>query len=209
MNTATKISCFNNISNPIKRILFLGYGKSQTKLIDALINKNCEVHHTQDLIRDNLNYDLIISFGYRHILKKNVICGVGSPIFNLHISYLPFNRGTHPNFWSFYENTPSGVTIHLIDEGIDTGPIVYQKYVNFDNNETTFSETYNRLIVELEKLFIDNIDAILSDNWVAKPQKGQGTLHFAKDLPEEFSGWNSNIEDEIKRLNKIVGTLNE
>ena len=41
------------------------------------------------------------------------------PIVNLHISYLPFNRGSHPNYWSFVENTPKGVSIHEIDEQIE------------------------------------------------------------------------------------------
>ena len=38
----------------------------------------------------------------------------------MHISYLPFNRGAHPNYWSFKDNSPKGVTIHFIDNGIDT-----------------------------------------------------------------------------------------
>ena len=53
-------------------------------------------------------------------------------IINLHISYLPYNRGAHPNFWSFVENTPSGVSIHQVDSGIDTGKIVIQKQINFN-----------------------------------------------------------------------------
>ena len=40
-------------------------------------------------------------------------------------------QGAHPNFWSFYDNTPSGVTIHLIDAGIDTGDVLYQKKLIF------------------------------------------------------------------------------
>ncbi|MCL0081308.1 hypothetical protein M1N64_03665 [Peptococcaceae bacterium] len=40
---------------------------------------------------------------------------------NLHISFLPWNRGADPNFWSFIENAPVGVSIHYLDEGIDTG----------------------------------------------------------------------------------------
>jgi hypothetical protein len=82
-----------------------------------------------------MNYDLIISFGYRHIISKEIIKSVNCPIINLHISYLPYNRGAHPNFWSFYDKTPSGVTIHLVNEGIDTGPIIYQRHIIFDNNE--------------------------------------------------------------------------
>ena len=48
------------------------------------------------------------------------------------MSYLPFNRGAHPNFWSFVDNTPSGVSIVEIDKGIDTGPVIYKKKIKFD-----------------------------------------------------------------------------
>ena len=123
----------NQIDSPKKRILFLGYDQTQTTLIDALIASKCTVDHTADKIDVIKGYDCVISYGYRHILKQRTIDGFECPVLNLHISYLPYNRGAHPTFWSFYDNTPSGVTIHLIDSGIDTGPIVKQKYVNFGN----------------------------------------------------------------------------
>ena len=125
----------NEIEKPTKKILFLGYNQSQTKLIDALVANNCIVDHTEEKIEATKGYDCVVSYGYRHILKQNVIDGFDCPIFNLHISYLPYNRGAHPNFWSFYDNTPSGVTIHLIDSGVDTGQIVKQKYVNFQQSD--------------------------------------------------------------------------
>ena len=45
------------------------------------------------------------------------------------MSFLPYNRGSHPNFWSFIDDTPKGITIHEIDEGADTGNIVFQKKI--------------------------------------------------------------------------------
>ena len=58
---------------------------------------------TEVKINDALGYDLIISFGYKHIIKKEVISNSNIPIINLHISYLPWNKGAHLNFWSFNE----------------------------------------------------------------------------------------------------------
>ena len=94
----------------------------------------------------------------------------------MHISYLPYNRGSHPNFWSFYDKTPSGVSIHIVDKGIDTGPIVAQKYVNFNNKDDTFIKTYNVLKIEIENLFLDILESLLLNKWVAKKQKGIGTI---------------------------------
>ena len=59
--------------NLSKKILFLGYGKEQTILIDELIKIGCNVDWTEDKHFSASGYDLIISFGYRHIIKKEVI----------------------------------------------------------------------------------------------------------------------------------------
>ena len=203
MISTPKIKCLSNPLNVTKEILFLGFDQSETRLIDLLIEKNCKIDHTNNLINKKVKYDLIISFGYRHILSKDVIESVNCPILNLHIAYLPYNRGAHPNFWAFYDKTPSGVTIHLVNEGIDTGPIIYQRYITFNNNEKTFNDTYMRLKNELEVLFEINISEILEGKWTSKAQSSRGTVHFSKDLPDNFSGWNSNIKDEISRLDKI------
>ena len=72
------------------------------------------------------------------------------------MSYLPYNRGAHPNFWSFVNNTVKGVTIHEIDQGIDTGKIILQKSIKFDlkkNPKMTFKQTYNILFKRIRKSF--------------------------------------------------------
>ncbi len=205
MSSTATISCLNNPANASKHVLYLGgeQSHSQSRLIDVLIENNCYVDYAETMIDGSGIYDFVVSFGYRHILSKDIIAKLDCPILNLHISYLPYNRAAHPNFWSFYDNTPAGVTIHLIDDGIDTGPIIYQRYVNFDRDEITFAKTYKRLIKEIEALFEQNIDDILAGHWVAKPQRGAGTIHFVKDFPSDFAGWDAVIEDEIVRLDKM------
>jgi methionyl-tRNA formyltransferase len=195
-----KMIRINEIEKPTKKILFLGYNQSQTKLIDALVANNCSVDHTEEKFEAIKGYDCVVSYGYRHILKQNMIDGLDCPIFNLHISYLPYNRGAHPNFWSFYDNTPSGVTIHLIDSGVDTGQIVKQKYVNFQETDDTFVKTYSALTENIENLFLEFLPLLLTDTWTAKKQRGIGTHHYARDLPTNFSGWNSVITEELSRL---------
>ena len=192
----------NEVKNPKKKILFLGYDETQTELINALIDNNCRVDHVDEKVNSNTGYDFLVSYGYKHILKHDVIAAFNCPIFNLHISYLPYNRGTHPNSWSFYENTPSGVTIHLIDDGVDTGPIVAQRFVNYKKEDNTFAKTYAILMQEMENLFLDNLDSFLSDQWTANKQRGIGSHHFIRNLPTNFSGWNSNIRQEVEKLDK-------
>jgi methionyl-tRNA formyltransferase len=186
------------------KILWLGNTPDHPAFMNELSKAGCEVWTTEESIDATTGFDLVISYGYRHILKKHVIEGTVAPIINLHISYLPWNRGAHPNFWSFYDCTPSGVTIHLIDEGVDTGAIIYQRYVNFTNEENTFYKTYERLLHEVEQLFLDNLDEILLGNFIATPQRRKGSYHCVADLPSEFEGWDADIKKEIARLDKIL-----
>ena len=182
-----------------KTVLFLGYDRTQTPLIDRLEATGATVTHTSEPITRLDAHDLTISFGYRHILRAEVLATAPRPPLNLHISFLPYNRGAHPNFWAFYDGTPSGVTIHAIDPGLDTGPIAFQRKVAF-TTETTFAATHTRLIAEIEALFTDNLNAILTGDFDLTPQQGKGTSHKARDLPEDFKGWQAEIAPEIARL---------
>ena len=125
-----------------KGILFLGYSESETPIVSFLKDYGYEVEVFNGKVSDLSEFELVVSFGYKHILTKATLSTANRDPINLHTSFLPFNRGMHPNFWSHYENTPSGVTIHHIDSGIDTGDIIVQKRVNFSSSETTFRQTW-------------------------------------------------------------------
>jgi len=155
------------------------------------------------------NVKFIISYKYRHIIKKNII-DLNIPIVNLHISFLPWNRGADPNLWSFLENTKKGITIHYINEGIDTGDIIYQEEYSFDDSETLES-TYIFLNNEIQKLFINNFKNIISNNCPRiKQNLNEGTLHKMKDKEVFFNkiikndGYNITIKKIIElNLNNI------
>jgi methionyl-tRNA formyltransferase len=198
--TNSNLTLIKAVNSPKSKVLFLGYTAEKTSLIFDIVKLGYEVWHTSERIISTKGFDLVISFGYKHILSKELLLNTDAPIINLHISYLPWNRGAHPNFWSFYDGTPSGVTIHLVDEGIDTGPIIYQKKVNFDKFNTTFAETYNILITEIENLFRKNINTLLERKFKTKEQSKNGTYHCTNQLPKKFKGWHENINSEIIRL---------
>lgn len=179
-----------------KKILFLGYSDKETPLHSILLSRGCQVEHACDKIINTSNFDLIISFGYRYIIPNEIIIN-SCPIVNLHISYLPFNRGSHPNFWSHFDETPSGVTIHLIDKGVDTGLYLFRERVFFDIKKLTFKESYQILINEIESLFIHNIDQILSLDFEPKEYEEKGTFHSSADLPIDID-WNKIISDQLE-----------
>ena len=139
------------------------------------------------LAGSHVETDLVIGFGLREIVPPRDIEERRAPILNIHISYLPCHRGAHPNFWSWYDETPVGVTIHRIDTGLDTGPVVLQKLVNIDDSKTTFRESHQILISEAESLFLDNLDSLVEGNWGETPRKLAG--HIIKKATSRQAFW--------------------
>ncbi len=93
-------------------------------------------------------------------MKGDVLdLGARTRVVNLHPGYLPWNRGSDPNLWSWIDNTPKGVTIHYVDEGVDTGDLIAQRLVEFEAHETLAS-SYQRLQVEMVKLFVEHWQSI-------------------------------------------------
>ena len=180
------------------RCLFLGYDSNQTKLINFLKKKKISVTCRKKVEEKGIEkFDLIISFGFKKIIKSSILRKIKRPIINLHMSYLPFNRGAYPNFWGFHDDTKKGVTIHEIDNNLDTGPIIFQKEIKFNikkDKKITFKNTYNILFSELEKLFMENYKSIILNKYKKKKNnKLEGKLNYIKDLPKNLGNWNMSI----------------
>jgi folate-dependent phosphoribosylglycinamide formyltransferase PurN len=192
------MSNYKELKMPMN-ILFLGYGKTETRLIDILEKDGHKVKTTKKAVFNFKPYDLVICFGYRHIINQKTLQSALRPPINLHISYLPFNKGSYSNFWSLVEGTPSGVSIHEIDKGIDTGKIILQEKVLIEIEENTFTKSYEFLIDRIEKLFIENYVSLLEKKYIAIKQTGKGTFHKVEDLPNWLTSWDMKINDAIKK----------
>ena len=153
-------------------------------IIHTLTDEGDEVHIVEqpldlDGARER-DAEWIVSYGYRHILREPLISAYAGHIANLHIGYLPWGRGAHPNLWSWIEGTPKGVTIHEIDAGIDTGPIFVQRLVQFRPTETLGS-SQQRLRLALDELFAEFWRAIRSESMAPRPQPPGGGYHRASE----------------------------
>lgn len=187
------------------KILFLTNNKISAPLADWLSSRpeqNEVIVHQEKLTAEDLRMlqpELVISYSYRHILNPDVLDVLPDKFINLHISFLPFNRGADPTAWSFLEDTPKGVSIHLIDQGIDTGRILVQKQVVFDEENETLGNAYSILQAEIQKLFRDNWGKLRVGAIQPVEQKGAGTFHHAKEFAEikgelmGAEGWNVKI----------------
>ena len=150
--------------------------------------------------------DFIVSDRYQFIITNDIIELMNGRAINLHPSYLPWNKGYHPNFWSIYNQTITGVSIHQIDSGIDTGKIICQRKVSF-NYLDTLKTSYYKSRTSIVNMLFENWNDIRNENIKPFVQKGTGSHHYKKEFdkvwPNIKNGWDTTIED-IKKIKKEI-----
>lgn len=100
--------------------------------------KKIENINSEDSIKklDKINPTLIAVVGSK-IIKSRVLNKFKNKFINFHTGILPEFRGPYSEFWAIYKNQANmiGTTVHLIDEGVDTGRILKQMRVDIDSQK--------------------------------------------------------------------------
>ena len=131
-----------------------------------------------------LRPEIGISVYFGYILRPELLSALPWGCVNLHPALLPYNRGAHPNVWSIVEGTPAGVTLHRVDDGVDTGEILAQRQVEIDPADTG-QTLYYRLEAAAIELFQRNWGALKAGRLPGIAQApGGGTFHRARDLAQ-------------------------
>lgn len=185
--------------------LLLGYPPFKSDVADVLTGLGFSISHTEEPISDLSSFAVIVSYGYRYVIPRHILETAGGLILNLHISLLPHNRGAHPLFWACMENSPTGVSIHHLDQGIDTGDIYIQERVGINKENWTFREAHSVLITAASNLFCRSIRGILDGKTGKFPQPALYPARKTQDLPPQFSGWDALVEYETTRLRGELG----
>jgi phosphoribosylglycinamide formyltransferase 1 len=95
--------------------------------------------------------DLLLLAGYFRILGSEIIGAYRHRILNIHPSLLPAFKGLHAQRQAFeYGVKVAGCTVHFVDEGLDSGPIIIQKCVPVLPEDT--EETLTARILEQEHI---------------------------------------------------------
>jgi len=90
--------------------------------------------HSKDFIKFASEQDLLISVAASKIFKKSLINAPKYGIINIHSGPLPYYKGMMPVFWQMRDGKKEiGITIHSINEKIDSGNIFIQKFYNISN----------------------------------------------------------------------------
>jgi len=81
--------------------------------------------------------DLVVLAGYMFLLSQEFVHRFKNKILNIHPALLPSFKGTHGIKDAYrYGVKVTGVTVHFVDEGLDSGPIILQEAVDIDPDDS-------------------------------------------------------------------------
>jgi len=111
------------------------------------------------LVRED-RADLVALCGFMRILSAGFLDGVSAPVLNVHPSLLPAFPGRNAQRQAIEAGVPvTGVTVHYVDSGIDTGPILLQAPLDVLPGDT--EETLSERLLPLEhRLYVEAIRLI-------------------------------------------------
>jgi len=143
-----------------------------------------------------LNPEIIVVAAFGQILPKHILDIPPLGCLNIHPSLLPKYRGAAPLNWTLIKGeTTTGVTIMLMDEGMDSGAILEQEETSIDPSEN-YGHLHDRLARLGGALLIKTIGHVLSGTSQPRPQDSS-LATFAPRLTKELGeiNWHSNVSD--------------
>jgi folate-dependent phosphoribosylglycinamide formyltransferase PurN len=125
-----------------------------------------------------LNPDVVIVNGTRIIAKK-VLDSVTCKFINTHAGITPMYRGVHGTYWALVNNDAanSGVTVHYVDQGIDTGNIIAQAHVA-PTAQDNFSTYPTLQLATGIKLLLQAIEKHFSNSITTQSETGESNLYY-------------------------------
>lgn len=171
---------------------------SQKLEIPFLVQPKFNSNEYRDFIVkiSNLKTDLLICNSYSMIIREDIRNLFNNNCINVHWSLLPKNRGPNPIQWAIINNEKkTGITIHYIDENIDTGDIITQKEVVIEDKDTWII-LRDKLLLASDILLKKELINIIDGNIVrTKQDEKLATTNFRLDenYPKiNFSEMNNN-----------------
>lgn len=172
-------------------------------VIDLAKQNKIEVWERRDVVRKKdidylkkLNADLFVLSNWRKLMKPNVFSIPKLGTINIHDSLLPEYAGFAPINWAIANGeTKTGVTVHFVDYGIDTGDIILQKVIPIGSQETA-TDILQKVLPSCSKLMLEAIGLIeRGEAPRIKQDLTKRTFYHKRGLKESSIDWNkSNLE---------------
>lgn len=134
--------------------------------------------------------DLLISILGNQIFKKQIFDLAPKGCLNLHTALLPKYRGLMPTFWVLKnQEQKTGVSVFLVDEGIDSGPIVVQKECIINNKSQ--AELIKETKILGMQAIIEAIEKIQQDTFDLIPNPKEEATYFSFPTREDVKQFKS------------------
>ncbi|MFP4487579.1 MAG: methionyl-tRNA formyltransferase [Campylobacterales bacterium] len=135
----------------------------------------------------NVEADILLSIMYNQIFKKQIVSYFGTRlgIVNIHYAPLPKYCGFWPEMWAIWNDEKKfGFTYHYVDEGVDTGKVIYQEAVDIESSETrkTLYEKCDKLALSY---FIDAYKDLLTRKQKGYLQDFSNRSYYNRMLPND------------------------
>ena len=143
-----------------------------TRYIDFKEFKNREDFDKEIIkILKEKKIDLVVLAGYMRILSPYFIRAYQNKIMNIHPALLPSFPGLHAQKQALGNGVKiSGCTVHFVDEGVDSGPIILQKAVEMSDDDTEESLT-EKILKEEHQIYPQAIQLFSESRLIIKGRK--------------------------------------
>lgn len=159
--------------------------------IDFLPLQNVNSPENLDILA-RYKADIFVSMSFNQILKKQILNLVPKGFINCHAGALPYYRGRNILNWALINDAKEfGVTVHYVNEGIDTGDIITQKKSPISDFDT-YATLLDRAIVLCADALHESLADITSGKIDARPQSEIHPVGFycARRVPgDEWVDW--------------------
>lgn len=143
--------------------------------------------------------DLGISCGFASILPAPLLAVPRWGWVNVHRSYLPYNRGLLPLQWALIDRTPLGVSLHVMTEGVDSGPVIAQE--ELPTLPTDNADTVSRRADEAAlRLFTAAWPRLRTGDLAGRPQNEELATHHSWAECEQLRRLDLNAPTTVRRL---------
>ena len=144
----------------METFLVVGLGNPGSRYANTRHNAGTDFVH---MLCEKYDVELIVLAGFKRILSPFFTSHYEKKVINLHPSLLPAFTGLHaPRQAVDYGAKYSGCTVHYVDEGIDTGPIITQGVVEIDDSDT--EESLIKKIHEKEHEILPKAIQLISED---------------------------------------------
>ncbi|MGM8213707.1 methionyl-tRNA formyltransferase [Virgibacillus sp. W0430] len=195
--------CFICVRYDSEDIILKDY--AQRHKIDYLKHEDINSNDFLALV-EKYNCDLFVSMSFNQIMKRDIINMPPYKTINCHAGKLPFYRGRNVLNWVLINGESEfGITVHFIDEGIDTGDIILQKTYPIKETDD-YRSLLNLAYTECGKLLYDAINLIQNENVTVTKQKDIHPVGFycgKRKVGDEIIDWNQSSEDLFNFIRAI------